>query len=52
MECANEAANMALLVTGYLDGLAEQAKTDGAREMLMDWKALVERAMRDSKDER
>lgn len=51
MDGTNEAQEMALLVTGYLDGLADCAKTDGAREMLMDWKALIERSMRDSEDE-
>lgn len=51
MEGMNEAQAMALLVSGYLDGLADCAETDEAREMLMDWKALVERSMKDSEDE-
>lgn len=48
---SDECQQVAQMTLGYLEALIEGAKTDAAREMLMDWKHVVVRSQQNDGDE-
>ena len=45
-----ECRDVALLTLGYIQALVETSRTDAARELLLDWKFMVEKSQQNDGD--
>lgn len=48
---SDECQQVTQMTLGYLEALIEGSKTDAAREMLLDWKHLIEKSRQNNGDE-